>query len=78
MKIDEIIKNQKKYEAVKRYCLLSKKNSMQDGKEWIRGFEKVKKAQDNLRKILGGEFLSIIIVERDELIEKFGWENKLS
>ncbi len=74
MVIDEIIKNQRKYEAIKEYCLLSKKNSEQDGEEWIKGFGEVKKAQDRLKKVIGDEFLSAVIIGRDELIEKFSWQ----
>lgn len=63
-----------KTDAVKNYCLLSKANAaMDDDDEWAAGFKKVQIAQDKVRKLLGGDYVTMIIMHRDELIEQFGW-----
>jgi diadenosine tetraphosphate (Ap4A) HIT family hydrolase len=71
--IIEALACKEKYDAVKNYCLLSKKNASQNDDEWAEGFKKVQKAQDKVRKLLGSEYVTAIILNRDELIEKFGW-----
>jgi hypothetical protein len=69
----QAFKCKEKYDAVKNYCLLSKQNAAQSDEEWAGGFKKVQKAQDKVRELLGSEYVTIIILNRDELIEQFGW-----
>jgi len=71
--INEALECKEKYDAVKNYCLLSKKNAQQSDDDWAAGFKKVTKAQDKVRSLLGGDYVTAIILNRDELIEKFGW-----
>jgi hypothetical protein len=71
--INEALKCKEKYDAVKIYCLLSKENAQQSDDDWAKGFKKVRKAQDKVRELLGGEYVTAIILNRDKLIENFGW-----
>ena len=71
--IKEALDCKEKYDAVKSYCLLSKQNAAMNDDEWAAGFRKVQKAQDNVKKLLGGDYVTAIILNRDELIQKFAW-----
>jgi hypothetical protein len=73
LSVIEAIECKEKYEAVKNYCLLSKQNASQSDENWANGFKKVQKAQDRVRTLLGSDYVTVIILNRDELIEKFGW-----
>ena len=70
---NEALSCKEKYDAVKNYCLLSKKNAAMDDDSWAAGFKKVQQAQTKVSKLLGSDFVTAIILNRDELIEKFGW-----
>ncbi len=72
--MESLIECKEKYEAVKSYCLLSKQNASQSDDDWAAGFRKVQKAQDKVRSLLGGDYVTTIIFNRDELIKKFGWQ----
>ena len=69
----EALDCKEKYEAVKNYCLLSKKNAAMSDDDWAVGFKTVCEAQDKVSKLLGSDFVTAIILNRDELIEKFEW-----
>ena len=71
--IKEALDCKSKYDAVKNYCLLSKKNEAMSDDEWAAGFKKVQRAQDEIKKLLGDDYITTIILHRDELIQKFGW-----
>ena len=71
--IKEALDCKEKYDAVKNYCLLSKQNAEMNDNDWAAGFAKVQKAQDKVRKLLGGDYVTAIILNRDELIQKFAW-----
>ena len=71
--ITEAIECKEKYEAVKNYCLLSKQNASQSDEDWVDGFKNVQKAQDRVRTLLGSDYVTTIILNRDELIDQFGW-----
>lgn len=71
--ISEAINCKEKYDAVKNYCLLSKKNSQQSDDDWAAGFKKVQKAQDKVRELLGSEYVTVCIFHGGELIKTFGW-----
>ena len=69
----EALDCKEKYDAVKNYCLLSKKNAAMSDENWAGGFKKVMAAQTKVSELLGPDFVTAIILNRDELIEKFGW-----
>ncbi|MGX8711620.1 MAG: hypothetical protein ACQGTM_15415 [bacterium] len=71
--IREALECKEKYEAVKNYCLLSKKNAQQNDDDWAAGFKKVQKAQDKVRALLGDDYVTVCIFYRDELINQFCW-----
>jgi hypothetical protein len=71
--IENALKCKEKYDAVKNYCLLSKANAQQSDDEWAVGFKKVQKAQDKVRDLLGSDYVTVCIMDRDELIKQFGW-----
>ncbi|SHI21948.1 hypothetical protein SAMN02745823_03523 [Sporobacter termitidis DSM 10068] len=71
--IKEALECKEKYEAVKSYCVLSKQNAAQNDDDWAKGFAKVQKAQDRVRALLGGDYVTTIILNRDDLIKQFGW-----
>ncbi len=72
--VTEAIECKEKYDAVKNYCLLSKENALQSDEDWADGFKKVQVAQDRVRELLGSDYVTAIILNRDELIEKFKWK----
>ncbi len=67
------LKCKEKTDAVRNYCLLSKANEAMDDDEWAAGFKKVQIAQDKVKKLLGGDYVTAIILHRDELIKQFNW-----
>ena len=71
--IKEALECKAKSDAVKNYCILSRKNAQQSDDNWAAGFREVQKAQYKVRELLGSDYVSAIIFHRDELIEKFGW-----
>ena len=71
--IKEALDCKEKYEAVKNYCLLSKQNAEMNDDDWAAGFRKVQSAQDKVKKLLGGDYVTAIILNRDELIQRFAW-----
>ena len=71
--IEEAFKCKEKYEAVKNYCLLSKKNATMNDDDWAAGFKKVQQAQSKVKTLLGDDYVTVCIFHRDELIKQFGW-----
>lgn len=71
--IKEALDCKQKYDAVKNYCLLSKKNATMDDGNWTTGFKKVQQAQDKVKTLLGVDYVTVCIFHRDELIEMFKW-----
>lgn len=71
--INEALKCKEEFDAIKNYCLLSKKNAQQSDDDWAEGFKEVQKAQDKVRELWGSDYVTACILHRDELIEKFGW-----
>ena len=71
--IEEALKCKKKYDAVKNYCLLSKKNAAMNDDDWAVGFKKVQQAQTKVKALLGDDYVTACIFYRDELIKQFGW-----
>jgi len=71
--ISEALECKEKYDAVKNYCLLSKQNAQMSDDDWAKGFKAVQNAQNKVRELLGGEYVTAIILNMDELIKQFGW-----
>lgn len=71
--IAEALECKEKYDAIKNYCLLSKKNAAMDDDNWAAGFREVKKAQDKVKELLGNDYVTVCIFHGDELIKQFGW-----